>query len=86
MRIFAAEVCRCRTLSLSIRQPETAAQEKKLKIISKFKDYCDYLAGVYGEDPLLVSDLRDDHPLFMLIEMRDGQTCHVYDTSAAKVL
>lgn len=27
-----------------------------MKIISKFKDYYDYLIGVYGQDPLKVLD------------------------------
>jgi len=30
-----------------------------MKIISKYKDYYDYLMGVYGEDPLIVLDRRD---------------------------
>lgn len=29
-----------------------------MKIISKYKDYYDYLIGVYGEDPLLILDRR----------------------------
>lgn len=29
-----------------------------MKIISKYKDYYDYLIGVYGEDPLLMLDRR----------------------------
>ena len=29
-----------------------------MKIISKFKDYYDYLVGIYGEDPNLVLDRR----------------------------
>lgn len=28
-------------------------------ILSKYKDYYDYLTGIYGEDPLLVLDRRD---------------------------
>lgn len=35
-----------------------------MKIISKFKDYYDHLAGIYGEDPLLVLDRRANHPQF----------------------
>ncbi len=31
-----------------------------MKIISKFRDYCDYLVGTHGEDPLLVFDRRAD--------------------------
>lgn len=30
-----------------------------MKILSKYKDYYDYLSGVYGEDPLLILDRRD---------------------------
>lgn len=29
-----------------------------MKIISKYKDYYDYLKGIYGEDPLLILDRR----------------------------
>lgn len=32
-----------------------------MKIISKFKDYYDYLVGIYGEDPLLVFDRRNQN-------------------------
>lgn len=35
-----------------------------MKIISKFKDYYDYLVGIYGEDPLLVFDRRENNPQF----------------------
>ena len=31
-----------------------------MKIISKYKDYYDYLVGIYGEDPLAVFDRRYD--------------------------
>lgn len=31
-----------------------------MKIISKFKDYYDYLVGKYGEDPILVFDRRNN--------------------------
>jgi hypothetical protein len=31
-----------------------------MKIISKYKDYYDYLVGIYGEDPLAVFDRRFD--------------------------
>lgn len=31
-----------------------------MKIISKYKDYYDYLVGIYGEDPKLVLDRRQD--------------------------
>lgn len=34
-----------------------------MKIISKFKDYYDYLVGKYGEDPILVFDRRNNSPL-----------------------
>lgn len=34
---------------------------KNMKIISKFKDYYDYLVGIYGEDPLLVFDRRNQN-------------------------
>ena len=30
-----------------------------MKIISKFKDYYDYLVGIYGEDPLIILDRRE---------------------------
>lgn len=30
-----------------------------MKIISKYKDYYDYLVGIYGEDPKLVLDRRE---------------------------
>lgn len=30
-----------------------------MKIISKYKDYYDYLKGIYGEDPKLILDRRD---------------------------
>lgn len=32
-----------------------------MKIISKYKDYYDYIVGIWGEDPLLVLDRRVDH-------------------------
>lgn len=34
-----------------------------MKIISKFKDYYDYISGIYGEDPLKVLDRRDFYSL-----------------------
>lgn len=34
-----------------------------MKIISKYKDYYDFLSGVYGEDPLLVLDRRESDPI-----------------------
>ena len=33
-----------------------------MKIISKYKDYYDYLSGIYGEDPLKVLDRREVDP------------------------
>lgn len=30
-----------------------------MKIISKYKDYYDYISGIYGEDPLIVLDRSD---------------------------
>ena len=30
-----------------------------MKIISKYKDYYDYLVGTYGEDPKLILDRRE---------------------------
>jgi hypothetical protein len=30
-----------------------------MKILSKYKDYYDYLVGIYGEDPKLILDRRD---------------------------
>lgn len=36
-----------------------------MKIISKYKDYYDYLSGIWGEDPKLVLDRREfKHPEF----------------------
>ena len=36
-----------------------------MKIISKYKDYYDYLSGIYGEDPKIVLDRRDYYtPIF----------------------
>ena len=32
-----------------------------MKILGKYKDYYDYLQGIYGVDPLLVLDRRYDH-------------------------
>lgn len=32
-----------------------------MKIISKYKDYYDYISGIYGEDPLLVLDRREGY-------------------------
>ena len=34
-----------------------------MKIISKHKDYYDYLVGIYGEDPKLIYDRTDATPL-----------------------
>lgn len=34
-----------------------------MKIISKYKDYYDYLRGVYGEDPKLILDRRQSESL-----------------------
>ena len=33
-----------------------------MKIISKYKDYYDYLSGIYGEDPLKILDRREVDP------------------------
>lgn len=35
-----------------------------MKIISKSKDYYDYLVGVYGEDPKLILDRRYSHNIY----------------------
>lgn len=36
-----------------------------MKILSKYKDYYDYLSGIWGEDPKLVLDRREfEHPEF----------------------
>lgn len=36
-----------------------------MKIVSKYKDYYDYLSGIWGEDPKLVLDRREfTHPEF----------------------
>ena len=39
-----------------------------MKIISKFKDYYDFLQGIYGVDPLLVLDRTKGtpNPLYIL--------------------
>lgn len=34
-----------------------------MKIISKFKDYYDYLQGIYGVYPKLVLDKREFNPI-----------------------
>jgi len=34
-----------------------------MKILSKYKDYYDYLMGIYGEDPLLILDRREGRQL-----------------------
>jgi len=40
-----------------------------MKIISKYKDYYDYLMGIYGQDPLIVLDRRDSTvPTFFSFE------------------
>lgn len=37
-----------------------------MKIISKYKDYYDYLQGIYGVDEKLVLDRREsDHPMYL---------------------
>lgn len=33
-----------------------------MKILSKYKDYYDYLTGIWGEDPKLILDRRDGNP------------------------
>ena len=33
-----------------------------MKIVSKYKDYYDYLIGIWGEDPKLILDRRDGNP------------------------
>lgn len=38
-----------------------------MKIISKFKDYYDYLVGIYGEDPKVVYDRRN--PEYVVTEL-----------------
>ena len=40
----------------------TSVKFQIMKIISKYKDYYDYLVGVYGEDPKLVLDRRNGDP------------------------
>ena len=41
-----------------------------MKIITKYKDYYDYLIGVFGEDPKLILDRRGDTNKFIL---NDGE-------------
>jgi len=36
-----------------------------MKIISKYKDYYDYLSGIYGEDPKLILDRRNSNLLHL---------------------
>lgn len=36
-----------------------------MKIISKYRDFYDYLSGIYGEDPLIVLDRRSSDPKIM---------------------
>jgi len=33
-----------------------------MKILSKYKDYYDYLSGIWGEDPKLILDRREGNP------------------------
>jgi hypothetical protein len=42
-----------------------------MKIISSYKEYYDYLKGIYGEDPLLVLDRRIT-PVVKLQDISDG--------------
>lgn len=41
-----------------------------MKIIKKYKDYYDYLAGIYGRDDLLVYDRRDGQSIFLTDYMK----------------
>lgn len=41
-----------------------------MKIISKYKDYYDYLSGIYGEDPLLVLDRRTDSEIIKIKDLK----------------
>ena len=36
-----------------------------MKIISKYKDYYDYLVGIYGEDPKIILDRRESEQLYL---------------------
>lgn len=36
-----------------------------MKIISKYKDYYDYLIGIYGEDNKLILDRRNNEPYYL---------------------
>lgn len=51
-----------------------------MKIISKYKDYYDYLAGIYGEDPLVILDRRTGSKPFTFSEMDKVRlyVCDVY--------
>jgi len=45
-----------------------------MKILSKYKDYYDYLTGVWGEDPKLVLDRRE----FDTISLVENTVYHIY--------
>ena len=45
-----------------------------MKILSKYKDYYDYLSGVWGEDPKLVLDRRE----FDSISLVENTVYHIY--------
>lgn len=42
-----------------------------MKIISKYKDYYDYISGIYGEDPLIVLDRSEFSCPYFLGNYRD---------------
>ena len=45
-----------------------------MKILSKYKDYYDYLSGVWGEDPKLILDRRE----FDTISLVENTVYHIY--------
>jgi len=49
-----------------------------MKIISKYKDYYDYLQGIYGVDNMKVLDRRSDNPYTKLETIVDSNKDRVY--------
>lgn len=45
-----------------------------MKILSSYKDYYDYLVGIYGEDPILVLDRREHSQPYDIIVNSTGYT------------
>lgn len=49
-----------------------------MKIISSYKDYYDYLVGIYGEDPILVLDRRIHRQLYHHSNPTQPNFLHLY--------